>query len=571
MKKLLICLISVMIVCLSSCGIFISPETGNHTETYGVPGTVSTGVTDTYENGGTADEGKTREHETPPDFRKGYITKELTYIETEYVIYEIDPDIYVVEDLAEMTDKICRAIERVSGLSFNRYTDEKICVKVDKRSVTDPDAEHTTVSPHSVAGAYTTKRGDKCRHFVFITPDKLLLSGSSTLLHELAHALRFGQIDSRAVLYFNSTLDEGFATYIEINTLKYLEANDPELAYYLNTHAGTLYDIYPGKRIISKDLMYYMKNRLFSEGNDNYTVGYMFMTYLEKTYGDPYKWFTRYGDKEISSDIYRLSSTEKWINETFTEEYGAGCIENFYDWVKDNEALFPKVAKLNPAHLVRSNYVFDLTGCDRINIYPYMGMLFQETNIADFEFKYKDLYINIDEARRYLSEYKDWNVDYLSVVASKESVIKLFDENGYLIDTVVGKKAYLEGVSYIKLEGEGSIEVLELTGYYKKGGEVTEPVVLSSGTIKGGSDKNCYPDTGRIREVPRNDCDIIVKCSAPCTVTITSDTCERRTIVNTAELRVSSCRNIQIKNDTKNGSASVDYEIIAVPTEDPSF
>jgi DNA-binding transcriptional MerR regulator len=86
-------------------------------------------------------------------------------------------------------------------------------------------------------------------------------------------------------------------------------------------------------------------------------------------------------------------------------------------------------------------------------------------------FKYKDVYLNIDELRKYITEYKgDELQNFRFECATLEPVtIKFYDHNGNLISiqsSASKRNIYsLVGVGFIQFVGDGTITEFNILGF----------------------------------------------------------------------------------------------------------
>ena len=198
----------------------------------------------------------------PPKFTTGFVTTEVICIETEYAIYELGPGVYVVNDLVEKTDALCRALETVTGLSFENasYGGKKILIGV-YNSFADSDLNISGFPVNGTAayGDCVSYRGDECMHLIKINPENLFLGQSVTIAHELAHVLRYYQSN----YFFNTLIEEGFAQIACESVLYYLDKNDISLAqslwYWREGGSGFSADAIEW-RLFTEDIAYFSPN-----------------------------------------------------------------------------------------------------------------------------------------------------------------------------------------------------------------------------------------------------------------------------------------------------------------------
>ena len=183
------------------------------------------------------------------------------------------------------------------------------------------------------------------------------------------------------------------------------------------------------------------------------------MWYLDETYGNYTKWINAY---EKISPFYSASTDNNNVSLTqqinaLTSSYDSSVLDKFYPWLKSHEAYF---------NYQSSNYPWDLRNASKMNLYPLFAYSFNIVKIYDNDIKYCDLYINLTETKKYLSEYKHKNTNNLQIVMSSVASINLYDKNGNLIKTCNDKTiALTPNVCYIRLNGEGYLRSFEITGY----------------------------------------------------------------------------------------------------------
>lgn len=509
--------------------------------------------------------------ELPPDFPTGFVTTETTYIETEYALFEIDPKIYVRSDLAEMTNELCKAMEKVTGLSFNTEQNKgaKVLIKVVRYD--DPSGDNETAGRGTAtpSGYFLSSREDKCWNIINIGPWNLFLGKNSTLLHELGHVLRYRQ----SVYVYNDVLEEGFASYVQLKTLKYLEQTNSPLAYSLDPSSSALTDIQNFKCNLYDQAMehwlvqshdYYF----YEAGNDAYAYGMRFMTYLEQTYNDYMAWFS----------VENIDGAEAYLRlpagtdiEILKRHYGTDCLDHFYPWLKQRDSEF----KVNEARdLIKgtSATVYDMTGIPPISPYPsFVGQGTNEFSLCDWSFRYQDLYINISEAVNYLKNYKQRNVDDLRLCLSDTATVQLFNAEGCLIAQTTDKVIPLKGVAYIKLVGKGFMGTMDIVGYYKESIQFNTETVLHTAVPDDHSDKSSTAWTyinivnDRILDYEllfREDITVVARLTAPCQVEIVDLGWNHQIVTDKTEIILSNTRFFRVTNLS---TVPITLEIVVVP------
>ncbi len=382
---------------------------------------------------------------TPPPFESGYITSEYTVIETEHFICKIDADIYVIDNLEYRIETLYDSLQIVSGLSFNIDKYGKIFIEVKKAEPVDGYASEG----HN---AYSLGDG------IVIGAGDLFISSGYAIAHELSHVLQ----SHNSRWYYCKTLVEGFAEYTTYKVIGYMEENYPDVAFMLGSKDYCIYNMSINtegyEKLYDQPLYYWYENGFPYAGNKDYTIGFRLMRYLDEVYGEYSSWITNY--QEVNP--YAGYSDRLDINEAIKilpMTYGDDVQDNFYPWLKQNEAFFEE------------NYfaVTDRTKLSYTNIYPmYWRWLDTQSFVG---LKYKDIYLNIDELERYIIDYKkDKLGDFRFRVKTIEPpIIKFYDSNGYLMAIKTSDKTIntysLKGVGFIQFVGEGTIIQFNILGF----------------------------------------------------------------------------------------------------------
>jgi len=384
-------------------------------------------------------------------FKSGYITTEYTEIETEHFICKLDAHTYVIADLEYYLETLYDALQIASGLNFN--TDELVKIIIEVKTK-EPNENGYASETHG-AYAYFDRIG--------ISTGDLFISGGYTIAHELSHVLQY----RNSGWYFSKTLQEGFAEYNTYKTVKYLEENHPEIAYHLKGAEWTITNMRISDEgyeyLYSKPLSYWYKNGFPSiyAGNVDYTVGFRLMRYLELVYGDFSLWITKYQEKNPydhnESNILDISEVLKVL----PDAYGEDVETNFYSWLKENRSFFD---------ISISSIITDRTKLEYTNIYPSYWYNLDKSVFNGF--KYKDISLNIAEFCRYITEYKDDELQNfrLECTTLEPVTIKFYDFDGNLISVQSSESnnnTYsLDGVGYIKFVGEGTITEFNILGFW---------------------------------------------------------------------------------------------------------
>ena len=396
--------------------------------------------------------------EEPVAFRDDdYITDSYISIDTGSAVLDIGPGIYVRGDIADKIETVLSTIEAVSDLDFDGmgygkeiYQDGKIHVTAGRDNLY-AGLDWYQGSAYSEVGSASASLAAH----VFISPGDLLISPSYAVVHELSHVLMYRQ----AGWAHCQLLTEGFAEYTTYLTLKSFEENDPSVLVSL----GIPTDCINNMTLITEGLYehpieYWFENTIDASYslNSNYTIGFRFMSYLDEVYGDYTKWVLKF------NEMYPYAGNGEWnvspVDQQFAvlkATYGDDVLDGFYPWLKNNEAKFK-----------RNNSPFmDIEGVDAINWYPTFDALTSSVRLLP-RFAYKDLYINVETVRKYLSEYKNCDISDLQLkIGERTAIVNLYRADGSYTTVRGGRDVSLEEISYIKLVGEGYLSQLEIVGF----------------------------------------------------------------------------------------------------------
>ena len=382
-------------------------------------------------------------------FSSGTITSEDTIILTNHLKLNVPANVYIPDDLVSNLNLITSIMETVSGMPFSgnsHYASERLEVTVIKPT----DAEYETGSAYAYTGRFVVYSG----HLINL----------STLIHECSHSLQFNQSN----WYYCQWAIEGISTYTTYKTQKYIEQHYPELVPVVGSINRSIRDVPISnyEELYKHSLEYWMDNTFEYSFNKNYSIGFRFMWYLDEVYGDYTKWITEY---EKVNPYYLASNiatnrcpTEEQIK-AFKLAYGNDVFDNFYAWLKNNEATF------------HANHTIDLSSAEKIQIYPYCGRptmhyrfeAIRDCNNTEYTGAlYQDLYIDIEAGRKYLSEYKNKDTSGMVLLTDATGLVELYNSEGVLLRTVnTDQKINLTEVSFIKLVGSGSFRSIEILGF----------------------------------------------------------------------------------------------------------
>ena len=130
-------------------------------------------------------------------------------------------------------------------------------------------------------------------------------------------------------------------------------------------------------------------------------------------------------------------------------------LDNFYPWLKENQARFEE----------DYGFLYDLTGVRSINLYPTCNAV--ETRVKMENFKYNNLYINLETARAYLADYKNLDISGMTLYTSSPVNVALYRTDGTCVTVKTNTEIPLDDVSYIKLLDEGTLNLLEIQGPFR--------------------------------------------------------------------------------------------------------
>ncbi len=376
----------------------------------------------------------------PQDFSGGYVTSNKMTVKASALEIEIPEGIYLVDGLCNSLEVIVPIIEESSGLSLEgnpNYSDGTVKVRVVRKNGSDAE----------FGSSYATSNG------VTICPGDIL--DLSVLIHETTHALHYRESN----WFYCQLAMEGVATYTTYKVQKYIEENHPELTELAGNSNGTLasYKIDDYSKLYEQPVEYWMENTFDYSYEKNYSIGFRFMWYLDEVYGNFTDWIYAYESYAPYCGSERYGSPSLYADEellAFTMAYGEDVFDNFYPWLKANEALF------------EVSEAIDIREVESINIYPtFAGDTYFTLNSLCGELLYRDLYIGLDAGREYLEIYKNREADSLMLEIDDGVIVMLYDADGMLIRVESDGAMSLDGVSFIKLFGEGTLTRFDITGF----------------------------------------------------------------------------------------------------------
>ena len=296
---------------------------------------------------------------------------------------------------------------------------------------------------------------DRVSH-AMLAPGFLFLYDVNAIPHEVAHVMRFKQSGWE----FSRPLEEGFAEFTSHWILTQLEKTDPASSFYLGRACDSPWNmaITDYDALYAQPIEYWLENEFPYSGNTFYCVGFRFMHYLQDTYGNYTQWVTDY-----EAAYPCTTPSHSWegipadldsVLEIMKQTYGADVLDNFYPWLRENEALFEPLWDVT--------YV-DATDVEAVNLYPKMYDGYSHTEL--YRMDYKDLYVNLESVRTYLEDYKGIDASALTLYNPDKLTVNLYQADGSYV-TVYGHEEYsLADISYIRLVGVGRLDLLRIYGY----------------------------------------------------------------------------------------------------------
>lgn len=383
-----------------------------------------------------------------------YITTEDIELDLEKAVYHIGKDIYVPDKLESNTNKAMNIIEQISGLSFEvndypseEYTDGKTHIFINRDLLLTGAEWYTGLESNEFGSAF------EANGIVWAAPGDLLMGNSYTIVHELCHALMARQ----SPWYHGVLLNEGFAEYTTYLVLCEMEEKHPELAVCFEKSSAPINNMYMSyDELYEQSFEYWFENSYEYTGNGNYAVGFRFMAYLHDVYGDYTGWIIDF-EKEYPFKDRNKIDDQSTLEQRFAilkQTYGDDVLDNFYPWLKEHENDFAE----------QTGKIVDISALQEINIYPRYDAI-QQKLFLDY-IKYNNLYINLEPAKKYIEEYKGMDASKLVLWMPEKMEVHLYHIDGSCTQmTTDGNSISLEGISGIKLVGEGTLGRLQVSGF----------------------------------------------------------------------------------------------------------
>ena len=394
------------------------------------------------------------QNETAETVPADYITTEDIELNLEKAVYHIGENVYVPGNLESNTNKAMNVIEQISGLSFEvneypseEFTDGKTHIFINKDLLYSGAEWYDGLDSNEFGGAY------EVNGIVWAAPGNLLLGNSYTIIHELCHAL----MGRQSPWYHGTTLNEGFAEYTAYLVLLEMEEKHPGLAVCFDESATSINNMYMVyEELYEQPIEYWFENSYEYSGNGNYAVGFRFMAYLHDVYGDYTSWIVNF-EKEYPFKNKNQIEDESALEQRITilkQTYGEDVLDKFYPWLKEHVNDFEE----------QERKMIDISDLQEINIYPRYDAI-QQKLFLDY-IKYNNLYINLKPAKKYIEEYKGMDASKLVLWMPEKMEVHLYHTDGRCTQTTTdGNSISLEGISGVKLVGEGTVERLEISGF----------------------------------------------------------------------------------------------------------
>jgi hypothetical protein len=360
----------------------------------------------------------------------GTITTEETVIETDHLRLIVPANVYIPYNLVENINLITSIMEEVSGLKFMgnpHYVNDLIEVRVVK--IADSESEYGPA--YAIPGYYAVvSSGD--------------LVDLYALIHECSHMLRYSQSHWE----YCTWAEESMSTYTSYKVQEYIAEHYPELMYTVDHVNTSLYNYgtYRIDKIYEYPMEYWIDHTFEYSVNNNYAIGFALSWYLDEVYGDYTSWSIAYEEmihRYQNYDAPNHLSAEDQIK-AYKLAYGEDVFDGFYAWLKEHDDLFEGIEE-------------DWSKVEKLQFVPRFYS--DGVSFGCITGKYKDLYIDLDFAVRMMKEYKGKSADGLFMRITDGITVELYDSEGRLMKVVTsdGSEIYLDGVSFIKLPGEGKI------------------------------------------------------------------------------------------------------------------
>ncbi len=394
----------------------------------------------------------------------GYITVNRSYIESDNLIFDIEPNIYIIPGLAETADLFFEAAEDALRLSSGdgKYYVKKTCIYVRKDGRDNLRIE--------TGRSYNSSTGD---NDIETTPGEVFVTNINDLIGSMAIAIA----RNHAVQDFNYFISSGLQRYTVLKVMNTLAVTDPDhsvLADINNLKTNASVDL---SILLSQPMDFWMNDPSvdYTKGFSNGCAGVSFrlMGFLDERYGNYTAWLESYDEKcndylndpknSGSFGYVRRNDLVKITYDSILETYGNTVYDDFYAWL--------------PLHSREYDYFHnysdtaDVSTVTSYTIYPSYERFNNLTRIGFHDnIIHNDLTVDIMPAEYYLREYKHEDTSGLILKLSPDAEVELYDTEDKLIGTASGPEIQLNGVGSVKLKGTGTtkftIEGYRIYNYY---------------------------------------------------------------------------------------------------------
>ena len=375
----------------------------------------------------------------------GYITSATTTIKTKHLIFEIDSNVYVMDNFVEIVDLVTDIMQDVSGMKFagiSPYCTDTGTATHAKVTVVKPEGSECGPAEAYYYGGSVISACDIVDFFA--------------LIHENSHVLHFRQ----SAWAYGTVLMESISTYTTYKTSCVIYENYPELSLIVGTPSASLGNYYCGdySMFYEYSIEEWMDNSLGHDSWNRYIVGFHFARYLDEVYGDYTKWIYTYeAYNHFNPFESNMVPAEEQVK-ALKMAYGDDVLDGFYPWIRANEERLHEFE------------ITDMSAVDELDLYP--TFMAWEDYSTERSVKYSKLCIDLSGGMYYLNEYQDRDISALKADISVEGSanIYLYGADGSFIRAErVSEIAELDlsGVYYIIIGGEGMLRSFNITGFEK--------------------------------------------------------------------------------------------------------